>query len=244
MSNLELSPEVCTFCAELLGFSRNTNYGKLTDDTRESRIIWRNREFALMPSLGPLVEGHLLLIPTHHALSFANLSPEALAKARSLIAEVERFFTSHCPDVVVFEHGAVILTDSDHERRVKRAMCGACTDHAHIHIVPAISARSVISRMEELSIHMQKVELDDLDRLREVVNVQLPYIVVGGSQMDRWMVFLLEYVPTQFMRRTVASIVGLTEWEWREFPRIDLVQAAVRRMGPRLNDWLEGQRGP
>jgi diadenosine tetraphosphate (Ap4A) HIT family hydrolase len=239
MGELELYPEICTFCAEMLGLLKNTNYGRLTGQSAQSRIVWQDAEFALMPSLGPIVEDHMLVIPAYHTLSFANLSDHFLKVAQSLIANVNLFFTQQQRKTLVFEHGAVILTGSDYEKRVKRAMCGACTDHAHMHIVPGISAEAVISKIEQLHIHKSRVELNGLCELRQNVDAEAPYILIGGSDEKLWSLLSMEHVHTQFMRRLLASLVGLTEWDWREFPRIEMVQKTIHQTGPALRAWLE-----
>lgn len=238
MCKSELRPEVCTFCAELAGQTQNSNYFRLAGPTAKSRIVWQNAEFALMPSLGSLVEGHLLLIPTQHAFSFANLPRTVLANAKSLIASVTQFFCENDQQSLVFEHGAVVLSGCDYERRMKRAICGACTDHAHIHILPSVSAGMVVSKLEKMRIQMSRKPLESLCGLREQVNPACPYILIGGSDMGSWLIFVLEYVPSQFMRKLVSSSMGLTEWDWRQFPRINLVQKTIQKIGPQLNDWL------
>jgi diadenosine tetraphosphate (Ap4A) HIT family hydrolase len=211
----------------------------LTGQTAEGRIVWRDAEFALMPSLGPIVQDHMLIIPAYHTLSFANLSGPSLEGAENLIAKVGLFFSQQQRGITIFEHGAVILTGTDYERRVKRAMCGACTDHAHVHIVPDVSAKVVISKVEELHIHTSIAALDRLCDLRQTVNAELPYILIGGSDKKSWSVLSMEHVPSQFVRRLLASLVGLLEWDWRESPRIDMVQKTVHQTGPVLKKWLE-----
>ncbi|HUU40155.1 MAG TPA: hypothetical protein VMW42_04365 [Desulfatiglandales bacterium] len=239
MQQPELNQEICTFCSELSGQTRISNYFRLVGHSAKSRIIWKNSEFALIPSLGSLVEGHMLLIPTYHAFSFANLPITSLESAENLIASIMRFFGENGQQVLVFEHGAVILAGSDYEKRVKRARCGACTDHAHIHILPSVSPELVVSKIERMRIHMNRTVLENLGKLRGQVDPALPYIFIGGSDIESWLIFMLEYVPSQFMRKLVSSSIGLTEWDWRQFPRINLVQKTIQEIGPRLNEWLQ-----
>jgi hypothetical protein len=239
MHKPELNQEICTFCAELLGQRKNSNYFQLVGQTAKSRIIWKNSEFALMPSLGSLVNGHLLLIPTYHAFSFANLSITSLENAENLIASITQFFGENGQQVLVFEHGAVILEGSDYEKRVKRARCGACTDHAHVHILPSVSEKLVVSKLEGMCTKMKRKVLANLSKLREKVDPALPYIFIGGSDMESWLIFELEYVPSQFMRKLVSSSMGLTEWDWRQFPNIGLVQKTIQEIGPLFDKWFK-----
>ncbi|OEU63844.1 MAG: hypothetical protein BA867_00725 [Desulfobacterales bacterium S5133MH16] len=150
----ELKPESCTFCAELIGILENSNYGRLTGQIKKGRILWQNNEFALIPSLGPLIEDHLLLIPTYHTFSFADLSESVLSRADHLIMSLANFFLKQGHQIIIFEHGAKILNGSDYEKRLKRAICGACTDHAHFHLLPNISSHHVILEMESRGLHV------------------------------------------------------------------------------------------
>lgn len=237
MRTSEIRPGVCTFCAELAGDVQNSNYFRLAGPTAKSRIVWRNGEFALMPSLGSLVEGHLLLIPTQHAFSFASLPRIALGNTESLIASITQFFRRTDQQSLVFEHGAVVLSGCEYEKRMKRAICGACTDHAHIHIVPRVSANLVVSKLEDLPIQSRK-SLKALCEFADNVNRERPYILIGGTDIDSWLIFELDYVPSQFMRKIVSSSMGLKEWDWRQFPRINLVQQMIETIGPQLEEWL------
>ncbi len=158
----ELKPEICTFCAELLGLLKNSNYGKLTAQVETGRILWQNNEFALLPSLGHLLEGHLLLIPTHHVFSFATLSETALSGAEELITSIGLFFNKRQYPMLIFEHGAITLDDSEYEKRLKRAQSGACTDHAHVHLLRGISAQKVISTIDKMHIHNSKSHIKSL----------------------------------------------------------------------------------
>ena len=238
MDTAKLNPEACTFCSELLGLLQKTNYGRLTGQHTTGRILWRNDDFALIPSLGPLVEGHLLLIPKHHDFSFANLSKTVLSRAEKLIASISQFFSEQARQTLIFEHGAIIQNGCAYERRIKKAMAGACTDHAHVHLVPGLSATPVICEMERMRLHLRKRKLRHLCELPEAVEREFPYVIIGGSNIESWVLYVLEELPSQFMRQLVASLVGLKEWNWSQSPRIHLVQKTVRNIGPLLIKWL------
>jgi len=231
-------PEVCTFCSELSGLLKTTNYGKLTGQYSQSRILWSNKDFAIIPSLGPLVEGHLLLIPKHHEFSFVNLSKSILSEAEKLILSIIQFFRQQKHSTLIFEHGAIVQAGCAYERRLKKVKAGACTDHAHIHIVPCLSAAPVIQKMNDIHFHLEKRKLQHLSEMHEAVERDFPYIIIGSSRMKSWVLYVIDELPSQFMRQIVASIVGLKEWSWYRSPCIDSVQKTVQYMGPLLNRWL------
>jgi diadenosine tetraphosphate (Ap4A) HIT family hydrolase len=230
--------EVCTFCSELSGLLETTNYGKLTGQYTKSRILWSNKDFAVIPSLGPLVEGHLLLIPKHHEFSFVNLSKRLLSEAEKLILAIIQFNRQRAHHTLIFEHGAIVQTGCAYEIRIKKAKAGACTDHAHIHIVPSLSASPIIQKIDDIHFHLKKHKLQHLNELHEAVERDFPYIIISSSKMKSWVLYVIEEVPGQFMRQMVASIVGLKEWNWYKSPHIDLVQKTIQNIGPLLNGWL------
>ena len=105
----------CRFCAIARG---QTFHG-----SADIPIRTEQRYFAIA-SIGALMEGWSLAIPTDHCLSLQHHygSPEFLSFVRNLVYRVE----SRYGRAVVFEHGA------NHEGSL--TSCG--TDHAHLHVVP------------------------------------------------------------------------------------------------------------
>jgi len=243
MSTDEQRPDVCTFCAELLGLLEKSNYGRLTGGVGTDRILWRGERFVLIPSLGPLHAGHLLLVPTQHVLSFANLSELALLEAEELIASIGKFFNQQQDVILAFEHGAMTLGDSEYEKRLKRAKSGACTDHAHVHLLPGVSAQQVVSTIDEMCPHKIKSEITHLQELPKELDPNMGYIIISDGGRQGWCLYQLEKVPRQFMRRVLASIIGLAEWDWYDHPHIEVVQRTVKDLGPKVKEWLNRTRG-
>ena len=90
-------------------------------------IIEETQNFIVMPSLGSLVEGWLLITPKNHVLNSTQLNVNERLELNDLItkysnASVNLFEKS----VTVFEHGAVY----------QDSIIGCGIDHAHVHIVP------------------------------------------------------------------------------------------------------------
>jgi hypothetical protein len=97
----------------------------------------------------------------------------------------------------------------------------------------------VVSEFEKMHVHMNRTALENLSELCVEVDPNLPYILIGGSDIKSWLMFQLEYVPSQFMRKLVSSSMGLKEWDWRQFPHLALVQRTIQQTGPRLKEWLK-----
>ncbi len=82
--------------------------------------------FVVLPSLGELVEGWVLVVPKAHFLSLAVLPDSLIPEMRDLQQIVcERLQRIYGP-VAVFEHGPA----------GEQHTVGCGVDHAHLHLVP------------------------------------------------------------------------------------------------------------
>src|SRR3954463_3923790 len=108
----------CTLCAEL--------------NSEASREVWNRPlletdNFAVIPSLGALIEGWVLLVPKLHCVSLGAL-PDTLRDEADSLERVMRMTLRaqyHHP-IVSFEHGP--------SASLHGTGCGV--DHAHLHLVP------------------------------------------------------------------------------------------------------------
>ena len=87
----------------------------------KSMYFYEDADFSVSPDLSPLVNGHLLVIPTQHLASFGELTDDAILLRMHKIAE----YLLGSNDLLVFEHGAVLEGEG-----------GASVDHAHLHVMP------------------------------------------------------------------------------------------------------------
>jgi diadenosine tetraphosphate (Ap4A) HIT family hydrolase len=240
MNSYCAEPPLCTFCTELSGPNHSTNFGRLTSSLVDSRILWRNEHFAILPSLGPLRQGHLLIIPIEHIFSYENLTTDKLHQADQLIKVIYRYLISRRhKSIVAFEHGAPITHGDKREIRIRKAISGACTDHAHFHLVPDISTSQLRDKIEESKTIRDKFIVSDLTKLSENCNANLPYLILGGGDNDCWTIYLFDELQSQFMRQAVASIDGSKDWDWLLYPKIELVLNTCFKDGPVLKEYLK-----
>ena len=109
----------CRFCRLALGEPRSSGTGD------EAFLL--SRQILAIASVGALVRGWTLVIPTEHTMSLAVLSSE---RRIELLQSVEGLRTSISAELgvgtVVFEHGA--------SSECSPVSC--TTAHAHVHVVP------------------------------------------------------------------------------------------------------------
>ena len=116
-------PHSCDFCDEFAGGCRNAfavrYHGQITD-----RILCSTENFVVLPSLGQIAEGHLLILPRQHCLSLADIPHGNWGELERLSATVRRVLRSTYGTCVAFERGT-------------RSGGGGCgISHAHLHFVP------------------------------------------------------------------------------------------------------------
>lgn len=198
----------CSLCDELRGTTRPL-YNELAGTNFESRILDENEDWVVVPSLGPLAAGHVMVLPRDHLFASLDANRRSLALFQSLVATVSDRLRQLYPDpVLIFEHGS---TQAD-------ASCGACIDHAHLHIVPGPasfieSTRALFSNWEDFRSWTHLGE----GRYR----VRPPYHLIGviGPKPELYIRRSSGNVPSQFLRQILARAMGRPDaWNWRRDP--------------------------
>lgn len=115
----------CYFCSE---------FNSSTDP--QSRIIWEDDDFLVLPTMGCFTPGYCLLMPRDHVLSFANLPLDQLRGGLKVAEQWRGKIEKRFGQTVIAEHGA--------------GECGlngaACCDHAHLHLIPVHGRIGQVSR--------------------------------------------------------------------------------------------------
>ncbi len=169
-----------------------------------SRIAFSSDNFVVLPSVSPLVEGHVLLLPKDHITSLAQLTEDNKEEFDSLLQFVYRKVGDLWARPIIFEHG------------VGNGRTGGCgVTHAHLHIVPIPSVHkeslwSSIAR-ELGDFPSQAPLLEILDHL----DAEDSYIIVGDDTIQI-SCCVREDLPSQIMRRLIAETLSLSNWNWRQ----------------------------
>jgi diadenosine tetraphosphate (Ap4A) HIT family hydrolase len=168
-----------------------------------SRIIFKQDNFCVIPSLGQLVPGYLLLVPTRHYRAFGDMPVEELLSAEALKTSVAERMRSLYGNVVFFEHG------------VRTPDSGGCgISHAHLHLVPFPQEKEPIGELINEFPFERLSSLVDLACARPD-HSYLYYESVDGSKY----VFYPPFIPSQYMRRVLADAIGNKAWDWRQCGR-------------------------
>lgn len=202
----------CCLCDQFAGRAAGDLLHRHLGGTYEERLRRIEGGFALLPSVGALVPGHLLLCPEQHLRSFREPGASQLADVERRVDEVAAALTRATGRrVSCFEHGDA--------PGVSRVSCSV--SHAHLHLVPA--GKSLINGAQQLAEWMQIESLADLPSTigeHEYLMLKEADLLLVAKAPEAGH-------PSQLLRRLVADSVGTPEaWNWREHPNHLLTRAS------------------
>jgi ATP adenylyltransferase len=89
-------------------------------------ILYESEDFVVLPSLGPLNDSHVMIVPKKHVNSFSVLAESQLDQVKNIAAVLSDHIAAKTgKELVFFESGAGDLCSHS----------GGCIVHAHIHCV-------------------------------------------------------------------------------------------------------------
>ncbi len=119
----------CDFCNELSGCPENS-FAQLYGPNEKSRVLFRTDNFVVVPSLGQIAEGYLLLLPVKHFRATGDMPDHLLDEFVEVCRQVGQILRDQYGPYVLFEHGA---------RSEGAGGCGIYHAHVHATPIPAVS---------------------------------------------------------------------------------------------------------
>jgi len=220
----------CSFCAEFRGEELNNFFAihlqvEFQKVGIQSRIIGQSKNFFVLPMIGPLVRGYLLVVPITHFLSFAHLPIELIREAQAIRDSLREIFSIHYRPPVFFEHGPMSQSRKG----------GCCTDHAHLHVV-AVDC-DVADKFTDFTYKPRRV--NDLVDLPQQMIKDMPYLYYENQRGERWLMDA-PVVESQFIRKLIAIEIGATERAyWFNSLQISWIIDIIKRLKP-VFDALRG----
>lgn len=201
----------CVFCGEFANHSPRSN-----------RILWESEGFNLLPSIGSLTPGYLLLMPKRHIKSFAELDHDELLAALDIAEQARRVVSQEFGPAIVAEHGPGALGSRS----------SACCDHAHWHLIPC-NPYSVSLAYEHAG--GSPAILNDITHLRQWNGKS--YLFLSPLKHVFWVWNQSEEFTSQFVRRVCAKILGVEElYDWAVFPFEENMILTKQRLAGPLQD--------
>jgi diadenosine tetraphosphate (Ap4A) HIT family hydrolase len=201
--NMTATPTQCDFCNELAG-GRENSFGRLYGGQPERRVLFRSDNFAVIPSLGQIVEGYLLVLPIEHFKAVGDLPDHYLEEFVTVCQRVGQILEDQYGSYIFFEHGT---------RSEGVGGCGIY--HAHLHAVPI---PPTLDPVDTLKAKFPYKQMRDLAEIREQSVGMSAYIFYQDSN-SRTYLFDTPNLVSQYMRRTLAALLSANDWDWRSAAR-------------------------
>jgi len=204
MSIPDQNPTICSLCGEL-SQTYAPLHKVLIPEGPASRVLVEYREWLAVPSLGPLVPGHLLILPRQHFCSVLGTPHEVFRNFTRLVAYCTSVLRRvYGTSIMVFEHGSMVGQQSS---------SGACITHAHLHLLPGSDAFIQDALTEVVPWHPAR-SLWTFHRKF----TQAEYLIVGrvAPSPGFWLHVVKEPIQSQFLRMVFAATLQNPGWNWRE----------------------------
>jgi ATP adenylyltransferase len=181
-------------------------------------VVGETKGLLAVPSVGALVPGWLLVLPKEHHLSYGT----AIEKHPELeleLAKLASFWESFYGPLTWFEHGP----------KEPGSDVGCSVDHAHMHLVP-LGPLSLLERGQALSEDITFEPVDGLPCITSALEHDRSYLYLRLPDSSQWLAES-NSIPSQYFRRIIAAEQGRpSEWDWKQFPRHELIRDIVAKV--------------
>lgn len=186
----------------------------------KERILFETDNFYIMLSLGPIVEGYLLINSKQHIDCCGALHENSSLEFDYLANEVKRILSTIYGGCVFYEHGRA----------------GSCLQfseasqhcfHAHMHCVPVnIKLNNLIENSQP------PINVDSWSDFRSKYrNNPQPYLFVDDGQKE--IHYINREIRKQYLRYLISREVGEPElWDWVNHQGLERIQNAKTKLVP------------
>ncbi|WP_282087161.1 HIT family protein [Aquimarina algiphila] len=187
------------------------------------RILFETRNFYVMLSLGPIVEGYLLINTKKHIESCSLIPSEWANEFEFMISSVKNILIKVYGDCIFYEHG-------------RTGSCLSFTDankhcyHAHMHCVPV-----KINISDSIKGTLSPIICPTWNDFRNITKeYNEPYLFVDDGVKK--LHFVIKEVRRQYLRYLVSEKLGKNNsWNWVEFQGWDKIKTAREKLLPHFN---------
>jgi diadenosine tetraphosphate (Ap4A) HIT family hydrolase len=192
----------CPLCNAIL-----QNNDPKTNIPLENVILMESEHFVLMPCLGPLVKGQLLIVAKTHKLSLSAHDRPTILDLKFFIKQIPKFDSG---DIYIAEHGSTAEFSA-----------GNCVDHTHLHWIPNLG--------DSLGLFDGYLSpLDIGNDLENILKLREPYILEFNINGDM-NVYSAYNVESQLIRKLISKKLKIRDWNWRSHPNRNLIIETVEQ---------------
>lgn len=198
----------CCLCSNFVSGAPNDFWNK---------PLLESRNFAVVPSLGSLVEGWVLVVPKAHFICVGALPPELFQEMQHVQRAAAVTLRRQYGELCAFEHGP-------HAAEL-RVGCGV--DHAHLHLLPLDFDLAIAA--SRLMPPGARWEAADASACRSAFREGLDYLYVE-QPLGRGRIAVHADFGSQVLRRAIAKHLGTPEkFDWRSHPQTQVVARTIER---------------
>ena len=180
-----------------------------------NRPLYETSNFFVLPSLGSLVAGWLLIVPKKHFLCMGALSPELRQELDDLKQRVGAVLRRQYGPASVFEHGPSRTNHS----------IGCSVDHAHLHLVP-IPFDLVDAARLYMPVDAEWAAATLVDCCAAFANGN-DYLYLE-QPIGSGLIAVHSNFGSQIFRKAIAGRLGKSgRFNWREYPEVDVIARTV-----------------
>ncbi|MDP2698698.1 HIT domain-containing protein [Thalassospira sp.] len=179
-------------------------------------VLSETDNFVVLPSLGSLVDGWILIVPKRPMPNLAGLTEgerrELVTLRQNLTKRLELFSES----VFSFEHGG---------RYGSVVSCSV--DQAHLHLVP-LPFDLIATSISETGVDWQQIP--EAYKLDETITSGREYLYLANY--DTEFVGFPEKNTSQWFRKIIARNLGCANrWDYKKFPSLDRLHKTAKAFG-------------
>ena len=158
------------------------------------QILFQTSVANLLPPVGTLVPGHLLITSRSHIFSLAQLGIRDLERLDTTLSGLCTVLGREFGEYYLFEHGSSSAEAS-----------GPCISHAHVHLMPLAALMA-----EKLIRAMPWSRLPNYQALAQYRDCEYAYLRVGKQHL----VHPNPSIKSQWIRRQAAEALNRDDWDW------------------------------
>lgn len=176
----------------------------------ENTIIDETDNFYVLPAVGSLVDGYLLIVTKRHVNSMADLTDSESYEYIELIDKYRKRFKSiYKRYPIIFEHGTP---------KVHLKNKASSVDHAHTHIVNH-------NYLDEGKI-IEDINFKNIDSI-DIIKNDKNYILYINP-LEKIFVSYNFPIESQLMRKMIAADLGIhNKYNWKNYDFINNIKSTI-----------------
>lgn len=189
----------CKFCSLANLVRRHERSPSLAD-----QVLGETESFYVLPALGPLVLGHILIVSKDHLYGIRSTKSRVLqAEYEHLVRVLRQACKRRSAPLMELEHGSNAGGTQ-----------GPCIDHAHVHLLPSLTNDANVFEGTFPVLTNSRPQKDE------------PYFWIRTNQNEH--LYSADKARRQEPRILLAKRLGLGDtWDWAVFPKYTLIQATI-----------------